>query len=146
MSVLPDTEPFNAGQQQEPGHWENTAMMAVLRVKAGASFKLDCTIRGFALAVWNPEQLQCKGFTVGCPRKWAPNTYPDFKFTLLVSKPPSSTQASFSVPNPAITGDKADRFLVLPDLLLYIYLVKAWLFETIHQNRQELLQSEHTEG
>lgn len=51
MIVLPDTGPFNAGQQQELGHRENTAMMAVLRVKAGVSFKLDCTIRDFALAV-----------------------------------------------------------------------------------------------
>lgn len=48
MIVLPGTGAFNAGQQQKPGHWENTAMMAVLHVKAGASFKRDCAIRDFA--------------------------------------------------------------------------------------------------
>lgn len=38
MTVLPDTDPGSAGQQQELGHWENTAMMAELSDKAGASF------------------------------------------------------------------------------------------------------------
>lgn len=51
MIVLLAIEPLSAGQQQEPGHWENTVMMAVLSVKAGARLKLDCTIRDFALAV-----------------------------------------------------------------------------------------------
>lgn len=38
------------------------------------------------------------------------NTYPDLKFTLLVSKPPSSSQASFSVPNPTIPAARQTHF------------------------------------
>lgn len=66
MPVLPDTEPSNAGQQQEPGLWENSYGGSA-KCKGWGQYLTRLYNQGLCFAIWNPEQLQCKGFTGGCP-------------------------------------------------------------------------------